>query len=430
MEDFFNVRDVEEAREILASAWSRAAGASSSAVLAHEQVDLLSALGRVLAHDVVSTEDIPPHARSTVDGYAVIARDTHGSSEALPAMLSLGADVTMGALPSGALAPGHACRIPTGGMLPEGADACVMVEHTELLDENTVLVYRPVAAGENMVCRAEDVRAGEAVLKAGRLLSPYDLGALAALGVTRVSVVARAKVAVISTGDEVVPPDAVPLPGQIRDINSYSMAASLLAFGAEPLLMGIAKDTYGSLRGVVEEALGRADAVILSGGSSVGSRDVAVKVLDDLGPPGVLVHGVALKPGKPVILAVCGGKPVFGLPGHPVSALVALDLFARHLLCVMIAFSAKEPTAASRLLSARESRVPAVLGRNVPSAAGREDHVRVRLVDRRGVLYAEPVLGKSGLLSTMVRSDGEIVVPKDSEGLVEGSAVTVRLRRF
>lgn len=428
--DFFNVRTVEEAREILTSAWVKAASASSLAALAHEQADLLSALGRVLARDIVSPEDVPPHPRSTVDGYAVLARDTHGSTEALPAVLAVVEDVVMGALPKRALSTGQASRIPTGGMLPRGADACVMVEHTELLDEGTVLIGKPAAAGENVIEQAEDVRTGEIVLRAGRLLSPFDLGALAALGFSTVPVALRPVVAVISTGDEVVPTDKKPLPGQVRDINSYSLAAALRTFGAQPRLMGIAKDTYDSLRGLVEEGLSSSDVVVLSGGSSVGARDMAVRVLEDLGPPGVTVHGVALKPGKPVILAVCRGKPVFGLPGHPVSALVGLDLFVRYILNVMVAASVGGQDVLPRLSSAQETFVTAVLGRNVSSATGREDHVRVRLAERDGALYAEPVLGKSGLLSTMVRSDGEIVIPKESEGLIEGSMVKVRLPRF
>ena len=430
MEDFFNVRTVEEARATLVSAWAKARSASSLPPLPHEEVDLLSALGRVLAKDVISTENIPSHPRSTVDGYAVLAKDTHGATEALPAMLKVVEDIAMGAMPERALSGGQASRIPTGGMLPKGADACVMVEYTELLEQDTVLAVRPTASGENVVQQGEDVGAGDVVLTAGKPLTPFDLGALAALGYPAVPVVQKPRIAVISTGDEIVPPGEKPMPGQIRDINSYSLSGALRASGAEPVLWGVAKDTYESLRDLVLSGLSSCDAVVLSGGSSVGARDVAVKVLDDLGPPGVLVHGVALKPGKPVVLALCGGKPVFGLPGHPVSALVGLDLFARYMLNMMIAASAGGLDAVPGLTSAQETHVLARLGRNVSSAPGREDHVRVRLVEKGGSLVAEPVLGKSGLLSTMVRSDGEIVVPIDSEGLIEGTLVKVRLPRF
>jgi len=430
LEDFFNVRTVEEARAILTSAWSKSRTAGSPSPLLHEEAGLLSALGRVLAQDVVSSEDIPSHRRSTVDGYAVLAKDTHGATEALPAILRITEDIVMGTMPKTPIVSGQASRIPTGGMLPKGADACVMVEHTELLERDTVLVVKAVSQGENVVQQGEDIAAGDVVVAAGKPLTPFDLGALAALGYPAVPVVGRPKVAVISTGDEIVPPGEKPMAGQVRDINSYSLAGALQAFGAEPALLGVAKDTYEALRDLVQEGLSSCEAVVVSGGSSVGARDVAVKVLDDLGPPGVLVHGVALKPGKPVILALCKGKPVFGLPGHPVSALVGLDLFTRYMLNVMIASSVARADVLPRLSESQETHVLARLGRNVSSAAGREDHIRVRLVETGGSLVAQPVLGKSGLLSTMVRSDGEIVVPLDSEGLIEGSIVKVRLPRF
>lgn len=429
MEDFFDVKSVTEARRILLTSLFDRAGSGPPAPR-REEVDLLQALGRVLAEDVVSPEDVPPYTRSTVDGYAVRAADTHGATEALPGILSLVEDIPMGALPTRALKPGQCSRIPTGGALPEDADACVMVEHTEMLDEHTVLVRRPVAVGENVVQRGEDMRTGETLLRAGRVLTPFDLGALAALGFSRVPVVVRPVVAVISSGDEIVPPGATPLPGQIRDINSYSLGAALSAIGAEPVLMGIAKDTYDSLRKMVESALDTADAVVISGGSSVGARDLVVKVLNDLGPPGVVVHGVAVRPGKPVVLAVVRDKPVFGLPGHPVSALVALDLFVRNTLNAVTARITSDADVLERLASSQETFVTARLARNLSSAPGREDHVRVRLSEKDGVLYAEPILGKSGILSTMVRSDGEVVIPPESEGLIAGSTVKIRLPRF
>ncbi len=430
MEDFFDVRTVDEARKALLSALGLADHRATTPVLRQERVDLCSAFGRVLAADAVSPEDVPPYRRSTVDGYAVAAKDTFGATEPLPAMLEIVEDVQMGAMPSRALASGQAARIPTGGMLPQCADACVMVEHTDLLDDRTVLVQKPVSFGENVVQPGEDVVKGQTLLAAGRLLSAFDLGALAALGFAEIPVVARPKVAVVSTGDEIVPPGKKPLPGQIRDINTYSLAAALIAAGAEPLVMGIAKDTYPSARALVEKGLDQADAVVLSGGSSVGARDVALQVVNDLGPPGVLVHGVAVKPGKPVIIGVCRGKPVFGLPGHPVSALVSLNLFVRYALDALTAHAAGDVGLLGPLSAAREIWVPARLSRNVSSAPGREDHVRVRLFEKDGTVWAEPVLGKSGLITTMVRSDGEVVVPLESEGLIEGSAVKVRLPRL
>ena len=427
VEDFFDLRTVSQARQTLLSALREIAPKS----LGTEDVDLLSALGRVLASDVVSPENVPFRPRSTVDGYAVAAKDTFGASENLPAILDIVEDIPMGRAPRMTVGAGRASRISTGGVLPEGADACVMVENTELLDDRTVLIQKPVYPGENVIQTGEDVRRGERVLEAGRILSPYDIGALAAIGAPSVPVLRKPRVAVVSTGDEIVPPETAPGPGQVRDINTYSLSSSLQSLGAVPLPLGIAPDTYDALRALVEEGLRLSDAVVVSGGSSVGARDNTLKVFSDLGPPGVLVYGVAVKPGKPVILAACRGKPVFGLPGHPVSALVALDLFVRYALDVMAVLSLGLSTDSlvaegPRL---RGGFVQARLLRNVSSAPGREDHVRVRLVERDGELFAEPVLGKSGMISTMVRSDGEIVVPFEAEGFLEGSLVRIRLDR-
>lgn len=428
MEDFFDVKTVDEARQALLGAWFASPGRTFRA-LPVETAALLSSLGRVLARDVIASEDVPPGMRSTVDGYAVLARDTFGASEALPAMLRVIQDIPMGNLPEMPQRSGQASRIPTGGMLPEGADACVMVEHTELLDDSTVLVQKPESPGENVVQRGEDVSRGDAVLRAGRVLSPFDLGALAALGVSAVPVLAKPTVAVISTGDEIVPAQEAPAPGQIRDINTYSLASSVSRAGAQPLVLGISPDTYPALRSLVEDGLSRADMVVVSGGSSVGTRDVTVKVFSDLGPPGVVVHGIALRPGKPVILGACAGKPVFGLPGHPVSALTAFDLFVRYALNVAVARSLGDDSLLAALSASQEAWVAARLTRNLSSAPGREDHVRVRLRENGGETLADPVLGKSGLITTLVDSDGEIIIPLESEGVLAGSQVRVRLLR-
>lgn len=409
MEDFFQVRPVAAAREELFARWR-------PQELGTERVGLTEALGRVLAEPVRAGEDVPPFARSTVDGYAVRAADTFGASEGLPALLELVEDIRMGAVPEKRLGPGQAGRIATGGMLPAGADAVVMVEHTEELDEKSFVVLRPVAPGENVIRAGEDVKAGEELLPAGSRLRPADIGALAALGLTSVPVWRRPRVAVLSTGDEIVPPEAVPAPGQIRDSNSYSLAAAAQAAGAEAVLLGLTPDEYEAVLRGVRHGLELADIVILSGGSSVGVRDVSARVLAELGPPGVLVHGVALRPGKPVLIALCQGKPVFGLPGHPVSALVTFDLFVRPAIERFLGLPAgPRPSVRARLT------------RNLASAAGREDHVRVRLEETPTGLTAEPVLGKSGLITTLVRADGTIVIPPAREGMRAGEEVEVYL---
>lgn len=428
MRDFFHVKTVEEARETLLGAWCL-----TMESLQVERVDLLLALGRVLGTDVVSTCDVPPYLRSTVDGYAVAAKDTFGASPPLPAMVEIVEDIPMGSMPRRPLQPGHASLISTGGALPQGADACVMVEHTELLDERTVLIHRPVSPGENVVQPGEDVRTGDTLLTAGRVLTPYDVGGLAALGVTTIPVLSRPRIAIISTGDEVIPPTETPSPGEMRDVNTYSLSLAVSSWGCEPLPLGIAPDTFSAQSSLVEKGLETADMVVVSGGSSVGVRDVVVDVFSHLGPPGVLVHGVAVKPGKPVILGICRKKPVFGLPGHPVSALVALDLFVRYAVGAMLARSSRplardvDRGVLAEFLARGETFVTARLSRNIASSPGREDHVRVRLVEAGGELLAEPVFGKSGLISTMVRSGGEVVVPYENEGILAGTLVRVRV---
>lgn len=381
-----------------------------------ERVSPGEALGRVLAEDIVSPADLPAFARSTMDGYAVRAADTYGATEALPAYLTVAGEVPMGRAPALRLRPGEAALVHTGGMLPPGADAVVMLEHTHPLDARTIEVIRPVAAGENVIPPGEDVRRGQVLLRKGTWLRPQELGALAGTGVTAVAVARRPCVALLSTGDEVVPPEVEPAPGQIRDINSTTLAALTLEWGGLPLPRGIVPDDAEALAAAAHAALAEADMLVVSAGSSVSTRDMTASVLGSLGRPGVLVHGVAMHPGKPAILAVADGKPVFGLPGNPVSAMVAFDLFVAPAL--------------AWLMGAAERRRPVVRARlaaNVPSHPGEEDYVQVRLEQRAGETWAIPVFGKSNLITTMVRADGVLRVPLDSAGLYEGTMVEVAL---
>lgn len=408
--EFFKVVTVAEAKDILFKNWS---GKSK----AGELVPLTQSLQRVLAEDVASQVDVPGFARSTVDGFAVMAKDTFGASEALPAIMTITGEIFMGQAPPGSLRPGEAMRIPTGGMLPENADAIVMVEYTEEMDDQTVLIERAVAPGENVVRRGEDIIVGAVLLSAGRVIRPQELGALAGVGVTQIPVVVKPKVAIISTGDEVVNPDQTPGPGQVRDINSYALYGQVVALGGEATLFGIVPDQYETLRATVENALQSHDVVILSGGSSVGTRDVSAKVMDELGQPGVLVHGVSVRPGKPTIISVVQDKPVFGLPGHPVSAMVIFDLFVRPVLNTLL----------GRKQAPWRPVVQARLNRNLASGGGREDYVRVQLDARADGLWAEPVLGKAGLITTMVKADGLIKIPLETEGLATGEDVEVEV---
>lgn len=407
--ELFQARTVDEARELIGKHLGVRRGT--------ERVHLLSALGRCTSREVIASEDVPAFDRSTVDGLAVRASDTFGASESLPAYLEVAGEVMMGREAEGVLAPGQAWQIPTGGMLPRGADAVVMVEYTEPLgDCSTVGVTRPVAPGENVVRRGEDVAAGSLVLPAGHRIRPQDLGILAAIGVTEVDVWKPVKVGIVSTGDEVVVPEEVPGPGQVRDINSYTLYGLVLQAGGEPVLFGIAGDNFDVLRGKVEEAVAACDMVLISGGSSVGVRDVSSSVLDSLGEPGVLFHGISIKPGKPTIGAVVGGKPVFGLPGHPVSAMVVFDLLVAPL--VKWGEYRSDPL---------EFSVRARITRNLRSAAGREDYVRVRLTVQGGEILADPVLGKSGLIATMVKASGLARIPAEKEGVEAGETVHVKV---
>ncbi|MEW6307828.1 MAG: gephyrin-like molybdotransferase Glp, partial [Bacillota bacterium] len=328
-----------------------------------------------------------------------------------------GGEVRMGEAAAAPLRPGQAVAIATGGMLPPGADAVAMLEYAEELQGAALLIHRPVAPGENVLKAGEDLAVGRPVVPAGRRLGPAAIGLLAAAGFTQVQVRRRPRVAVISTGDELVPPRQVPLLGQVRDANGPALAAAVAETGGEPRLEGIVGDEPGALARALRSLLdeGWADLVLVSGGSSVGHRDETLAAIRGF-PPGVLVHGVALKPGKPTILGRAGDVPVVGLPGHPVSALVVFDVFVRPLIRGMLGLTPVAPI---------RPQVQAILARNVPSAAGREEHVRVRLETADGRLVAHPLFGKSGALHTLAAADGVLVVPEGREGLPQGESVPV-----
>jgi len=388
-----------------------------------ERVSLVEALGRVLASDIVSQTALPDFARSSMDGYAVLARDTYGATESLPAYLKVSGEVLMGEMPSMPVEKGSAIRISTGGMLPPGADAVVMLENTQRLGIGEVEVSKPVAPGENVVQRGDDVEEGERILGAGHRLRPQDLGALAGIGITKIEVCKRPTIAIINTGNEIIDADRVPLPGQVRDVNSYNLAGLVIQAGGIPVKKGIYRDEYVAIRKAVEEAVADSDVVAITGGSSVGTGDLTAKVINDLGPPGVLVHGVSVRPGKPVIIGIVAGKPVFGLPGHPVAVTVSFELFILQLIKRLSGEIDQLGIAGipqARVITARMSR-------NYSSAQGREDHLRVSLERRDGELWAVPVLGKSGLISTLVKADGTVVVPLAKTGLEKGEKVEVRL---
>lgn len=390
-----------------------------------ETVPLDAAAGRVLATEVRAAETLPAFARATMDGYALRSADSLGASEQSPAYLRLAGDVPTGVVPEVRVREGEAVRIHTGAMLPPGADAVIMVERTNLHAPSgarpaEVEVLAAAATGENVLAIGEDVRAGAIALPAGRRLRAADAGGLAALGIVSVPVRVRPRIAILSTGDEVVPASERPGPAQVRDVNATTVAAVVAQAGGVPLPRGVAPDDAAQLESALRAALADADAVVLSAGSSVSVRDLTVGVVARLGAPGVLVHGIAIKPGKPTVLAVCDGKPVVGLPGNPASALVVAWRIVRPLVRLL----GGERVDPDGLDDERERT--AILDVPVPSRPGREDFVPCALArDAEGALHATPVFGSSNLIFTLVRSDGLIAVPLDRSGLAAGERVRV-----
>ena len=383
-----------------------------------EELGLLQALGRVTACDVRAAADVPGFPRSTVDGYAVRAGDTFGASPEQPVYLELNGQVVMGRPADREVLAGMAIQVPTGGMLPPGSDAVVMLEYGTYLDAGNLLeVVRPVAPGENVMAAGEDLPRGAVVVPAGRRLLPADLGALAAAGIRTVVVHGRPKGAILSTGDELVPADGEPGPGQVREINSLTLAASVIRDGGHPIQLGIVPDHEDQLAEAVMDACRQADLVLLSGGSSVGKTDLVPCVLAKLGQ--VLAHGLAVKPGKPTVVAVCAGVPIIGLPGHPVSALVVYDILVSPFLRKLAGERGPYPVPGVR----------ARLTRNLPVRGGVEEHVRVLLAEGETGWEAEPLLGKSGAISSLSRADGLVRVPASRRGLNQGDEVEVRLLR-
>ncbi len=377
-----------------------------------EKVDLFNALGRCLAEDIYSDEPIPGFTRSTMDGFAVNSSDTFGASPSQPSYLRVIGDIKMGEISDGHLNSEEAFKIATGGALPFGSDAVVMIEETEWLDDITIGVHKPVAPGENVIFKGEDVKAGEKICCKGSIIRPQDLGILAGIGVTEVPVLKRIRVGILSTGNEIVEPQVKKLlPGKIRDINSYTIYGLVQEMNAEASFYGIIPDEFEILKQMVEKALTENDIVVLSGGSSVGTKDLTARILEELEGFKQLFHGISIKPGKPTLAATKEDKLIVGLPGHPVSAMVVFDVIVGPL----IADKSKGP------------KCIAVMGSNVASSPGRQDYVRVKLINEDGHIKAVPILGKSGLISTMVESEGFVVIPLDKEGIAVGEKVEVNL---
>jgi molybdopterin molybdotransferase len=382
-----------------------------------EFVEVKNALGRVLSDDVRAPYALPSFRRSTVDGFAVRATSTHGASQSLPVYLTLSGEVPMGGSPSFSIDQTECGLIHTGGMLPEGADAVVMVEYTQTAREREVEILKAVANGENVLQIGEDVAEGEEVLAAGKKLRPAEIGGLMALGITRVLVSQRPRVGIISSGDEVIPPGDEMSPGQVRDVNSYSLSALVEQHGGIARRYGIVADSREAVAEVIAQAQRENDLVVVTAGSSASARDLTAEVIDNLGQPGVLVHGVNVRPGKPTILAVCDGVPMIGLPGNPVSALVIAGLFVIPVIERALGKETEEVF----------PHVQARLAVNLSSQTGREDWIAVRLGTDADGYSAEPIFGKSNLIFTLSKGDGLIRIPADANGLAAGEIVEVVL---
>ncbi len=382
-----------------------------------EEVSIEEAYGRVVFEDIISPDNLPGFNRSTVDGFAVIAEDTFGATESMPVYIELKGEVSMGEAVAIGLQKGQAVKIATGGMLPDGADAVVMLEYTQYLDGGLIEILKPVAPKENVISHDEDIKKGEVIIERGRRLRPQDVAALAGVGITRIKVYKKPVVSIISTGDEIISAHSPVMPGKVRDINSYNLAGLIALSGGIPVKRGIFSDIYEEIRDALKVALSGSDMVIITGGSSVGARDLTADVINSFGSPGVLFHGVNLKPGKPTIGAIVDGIPVLGLPGHPAAVTICFELFAEPLISLL--------SGERRRILPERVRVRAKLTRNISSTQGRQEHIRVRLEEKDGQLLAIPILGKSGLIRTLVHADGEIIIPSHLRGIEAGEEVEV-----
>jgi molybdopterin molybdotransferase len=427
MPEFLTLLPPDEARDLMLSHLPRL-------VIDSETIDVISSLGRVLAQDIVAPHPLPEFQRSTVDGYAVRAGDTFGASDSLPAYLALVGEVPMGDAPAFEIGAGQCALIHTGGMLPKGTGAVVMLEYTQVArsglspdrssGKGEIEIFRAVADGENVIRIGEDVAQGQMILPKGSRMRPAEIGGLLALGILSLRVVRKVKVGLISTGDEVIDPGQVPRPGQVRDINSYTLGALVEKSGGVAQRYGIISDQFEALKDAAAKALSECDVVLITAGSSASTRDMTADVIRSLGEPGVLVHGINTRPGKPTILGVCDGKAVIGLPGNPVSALVNGYLFVVPVI--------------ESLLDALPRPRATVLARltvNLSSQAGREDWWPVKLlpspsgrgVRGEGEIFADPIFGKSNLIFTLASADGLLRIHPDATGLSAGEIVEVIL---
>lgn len=390
------------------------------APVATERLLTVQARARVLAEDLYSSVDLPHFHRAAMDGYAVLSKDTFGASQSLPAYLKLAGVVEMGKPTTQLLESGKAMRISTGGMMPPGSDAVVMVEYTDETDGGLVEIHRSVSPWQNVIQIGDDIKKGDPVFQRGRRLRAHDLGALTGIGISSVLVYRRPRIGLISTGDEIVDVDSDPLPGQVRNINQHSLAGLIEECGGQLRDWGVVRDDKASLIRAIGEALQWSDLVLLSGGSSMGAKDIALEAILSFPDAEFVFHGISVSPGKPTIFAKACGKPILGLPGYPVSALVIFDLFAAPLIRKVGGEETARINPFARTLRA-------TLKTNIASQVGREDYVRVTLKRDSERWLATPLPSKSGAIFTLVKADGMVRIELNQDGLEEGEEVEVIL---
>ncbi|MEQ6388530.1 molybdopterin molybdotransferase MoeA [Bacillaceae bacterium S4-13-58] len=405
---FFNVVSVEEAKQLIKE--------KVPTLNKVETIPIEGAVGKILAEDIFSHEQVPAFKRSSVDGYAVKAKDTFGASESMPAFLTNVGKVEMGVEASKPIQFGEAMYVPTGGMLPEGSDSMVMIEHCEEIDD-LLNIYRQVAPRENVIFAGEDIDHNQLVLSKGTELGPQHLAALGGLGIYEICVYQPVKIGYFSTGNEIVPYTTKELPlGKVRDMNALIVGQWVKKWNAEFVYGGIISDSFEELQNKAKEMLQEVDFLLLSGGSSVGTKDYTVEVMESLGEPGLQFHGISIKPGKPTIFSLAQEKPILGLPGHPASAFIIFFLFGKEVIYRL---------RGEEVVYTKKSN--AILTKNLSSTPGRTDYIRVKLFEKDQQLYAEPILGKSGLISTLLESNGILEISSEREGYEKGNLVPVYL---
>lgn len=407
--EMFKVHSVKAAREKLMDNFK-------NFKLGVEEIDIFEAVGRILGEDIYSKLNVPHFRRSTVDGYAVRSRDTHGASESLPMFLEIIGEVEMGKAANMTVTTDKAVYVPTGGMVPEGSDAVVMIEYVEKLDNTNIIVSRPAVSKENIIDIGDDIKEGHQVLNKGMKLRPQDIGALSSIGIDKVKVIKMPTISVISTGDEVIDPKEELQLGKIKDINTYALSSMAKEIGLSVVDKMVVKDNKELFINALKLSIEKSDIIILSGGSSVGTKDITTIVINEMGEPGVFVHGVAMKPGKPTILAKVNNKPLFGLPGQPASAMIAFKVFVEYFVKSILNLDEYE-----------DKFVEAEMMTNVRSDHGKETYQMVYLEKEDGLYKARPVYGKSGMITLMSKAKGYVKIDEDKEGIQVGEKVRVNL---